>query len=371
MGKFAIYSDLHFHPWEYGSYITNKGYNSRLYLQQMFLMHMGAYCANNNIRDLFFCGDFFHTHGKVSTDALFLACEAIRYISARGVSQHFNVGNHDISRKRVAFPLEPNSLAPFAMHGSIASSPVIGRKITSPNMVISMLPFIDNKDLLIAKLHEVSQVKLTGPHFLFLHQGVSNVSLGSGFLINEFLTPDMIPDNVTRAFTGHYHIHRDLGKLVIVGPPMQHTWADKEENGGFLVVDSVTGAFERVQLDNVVKNPKFVEMEAGFITLLSKLSDTNEDIEKMVKGNFVRINNITTDVKTAETSKMILLSMGALLVELNFKDRINNLSVSGVDNALSIEEIVNEYEKTLTPESQKIGQALRRGEYEIHKAYST
>jgi DNA repair exonuclease SbcCD nuclease subunit len=211
MSKFAVYSDLHLHPWEYGSYQMREGGNSRLHEQGSFLFWLGKFCKDRSIKELFFCGDFFHTHGRVSTEALFLATRGVQYISAQGVSQFLLVGNHDISRNfKDKFPLEPNSLEEFSPFGNIVSSPIIGKHLTHPNITISMIPFTESRSLLAQNLELVRRVATIHPHYLFLHQGVAQVPMGSGHLIDEILTPEMIPDNIARAFTGHYHTHKDL-----------------------------------------------------------------------------------------------------------------------------------------------------------------
>lgn len=365
MGKFAVYSDLHLHPWNYGAWYNNEGSHSRLREQYFFLYHLGKFCSDNNITELFFCGDFFHTHGRVSTDALFLGTQGLRYISAQGVSQWLLVGNHDISKNfKDKYPLEPNSLEQFSIFSKIVSSPIIGKHLTHPNIVVSMIPFTESRSLLAMNLELVRRVSDKLPHYLFLHQGVSKAPMGSGYLIDEILTPAMIPENVTRAFTGHYHTHQDLGKLVIVGPPMQHTWADTKEEGGILVVDTDTGEFTRHSIHD---NPKFVNVEAGFLTALSNLSEA-EDIRQVISGNFVRINNADLPLEEAECLKEKLILLGALTVEIKFREK-NNISLDRESSKfLSMEELLGEFEKSLTDRQKQIGEELRKGSYEIPKS---
>ena len=98
MPKFIVYSDLHLHNWEYGSKPTTSGYNSRLLQQKTFLYQLGHYCRENNIKDVFFCGDFFHTHGKLSTDVIYQGFSGIQYLNSQQINQYMLVGNHDISK---------------------------------------------------------------------------------------------------------------------------------------------------------------------------------------------------------------------------------------------------------------------------------
>lgn len=365
MGKFAVYSDLHMHPWDYGSHVDSTGTNFRLQQQFSFLFRLGKFCKDNGITELFFCGDFFHTHGRVSTDALFFASQGLRYISAQGVSQWILVGNHDISRNfKDSYPLEPNSLEQFSTLSKIVSSPLIGKSLSHLKINFSMIPFTESPSLLAQNLALVGQVSNDKPHFLFLHQGVSKAPMGSGYLIDEILTPAMIPENVTRAFTGHYHNHSDLGKLVIVGPPMQHTWADSKEEGGILVVDTSTGEFTRHQ---VWDNPKFVNVEAGFLAALSNLAE-DEDLRNLVNGNFIRINNVDMTPLEADQLKDDLMLTGALTVELKFSEKNSNPIDKESSKSFSMEELLGEFEKTLTDRQKQIGEELRKGSYEVPKS---
>jgi len=333
-------------------------------------MELAVRCCNNSIEELFFCGDFFHVHNTINTDVLFLANRAIEYIAINNINHHMLVGNHDISRSfkkdynnRVL--LEPNSISIFNKKAHIYSSPYVCKLINN-EYYASFVPYIENKDLLLDILDKISKVD-TGKfkHFLFMHQGVSNVPIGSGFILNEFLSPDMIPDNVTRAFVGHYHVHRDLGKLVIVGPPMQHTRADKYEQGGCLFVDASTGEFTR---ELVYKNSKFVELTEDFVELSLKMGKENE-LKNLVNFNFVRVLDFKGNMENAETIKELLITkFDAEFVDFQFnEDSKSKENEKPSDTSLSIEQLISEYNNGLFPREQEVGALLREGKYAIPK----
>lgn len=360
MSKFAVYSDLHLHNWAYATR-TNEGINERLKQQYNFLITLSTYCTVNKIKPLFFCGDFFHTHGKIATDVMHAGYGAISNFYRSNIEHYMLIGNHDIARTFDQFPYVPNSLSPFADKARVIDTPIIGGFIPIESSreggyYISMLPFIEEVGILKSWLNKVKQFNTNCPHYLFLHQGVSGAPIGSGYLLNEILSIDMIPENVTRAFTGHYHTHRDLGKLVIVGPPMQHTWADKNEEGGILVVDSETGKLERVQ---IYANPKFVELSADFLALAVNLEIPID----LIRNNIIRVIGIRCDLDVAERAKQAMLKMGALAVELKFEDR--NLEVPVISKALSIEEIITEFSRKLSDREIAVGEELRKNSYEV------
>ncbi|MHA2377599.1 MAG: hypothetical protein ACXAB9_15715, partial [Candidatus Thorarchaeota archaeon] len=72
--RFIIFSDLHLHLWTYGSKLV-AGRNQRLLDQINVLHQMFEYAEERGINNVFFCGDFFHTHGNLKTEVLDAACD--------------------------------------------------------------------------------------------------------------------------------------------------------------------------------------------------------------------------------------------------------------------------------------------------------
>ena len=237
--RVLIFSDMHLHNWAYGSTLVG-GMNSRLKAQAAVLDQIAV--ASEEADHVVFCGDLFHTHGKIDAAVLKVAYEGFsRIAEASNTYIDVLVGNHDTADK---------SMATHALHWMNAfnygASPgqgdifrIIDRPLhnsdTDYDDPYSFLPYTEDKAVIEKFFAECGEV-------CFMHQGVAKVPMGSGFLIDEILTQDMIPDHVKHVFTGHYHQHNRVSdKLTVVGSTVQHNWADEGDPRGWVWYDNETG----------------------------------------------------------------------------------------------------------------------------------
>ena len=70
MSKRLIFSDLHLHPFLYGSSTTETGYNSRLWSQWLVIQEMIQDAVDRGVKHAYFGGDLFHVHGTISVEAM-------------------------------------------------------------------------------------------------------------------------------------------------------------------------------------------------------------------------------------------------------------------------------------------------------------
>lgn len=350
--KFIVFSDLHLHSWTYGATIED-GMNSRLAAQASVLEQIGDYAREHEIIDIIFCGDFFHTHGKLSADVLKVAYEGVCNLHQLGSNLFFIVGNHDTAMQNMSV----HSLHWLKAFGSDTNTTYV---IDEPShwlhildddkdIPVHMLPYTEDKKVLTNFL---DNPKILEDSFVFLHQGVSKVPMASGFVVNEMLKPEMIPDRIKHAFTGHYHTHKKVtDKLTVIGSVMQHTWADAGDKRGWLVVDSDTGEYELVES----KAPKFEELgsinDVGFIE---------------VENNFVRVG-FSDDTKADREE---LLKMGARSVEFteHKEDRDGKVFSITTEN-FQLDKVIEKYEKikSVDEKTHDVGQALLQDKYEVPK----
>lgn len=342
MSKFLVFSDLHLHNWQYGATYSN-GWNSRLLAQQNVLNQIVECCEERNINNVFFCGDLFHTHGKVDAACLSIASNFFQKLLHRDIEAVVLIGNHDLVDKEKTI----NSLRWLGGYSNI-SLIIKNSYFVCPGMVCAATSYTENKEYLEDILDNTSK-----DSFVFMHQGVSGIPVGSDFVIpNEILTPDMIPSHVKHAFTGHYHSHKRINdKLTIVGAPMQHTWADSGEDRGWLVVDSETGEYERV-LSNA---PKFVKISG------QTLSHYTKDIP----GNYIRIEEDIKENDKEELRKHFMGS-GALSVEFAYKNPKKRIICDEQVRDFNLNNVIDKFQKSknLNERDIKIGQHLREGTYE-------
>lgn len=333
MSKFVVFSDLHLNEWTYGATLVD-GKNSRLLAQADVLKQIREYCITEDVRSVFFCGDLFHTHSKVSASVLHVAHEEFKAFKSADIHVTFLVGNHDMSDragkvhtldflKELGTVIEPNE-----------GSMMYGGSKTEPSFYF--YSYTEDREALLDFIAFCNQ-----PGYLFLHQGVQNVPMGSGFVIpNEILSADDIPDTMIMAFTGHYHSHRQVSdNLCIVGSPMQHDWGDTGEDRGWLLVEDKTITLIPS------KAPKFIELTK---------KELQEDVAPLI-GNYVRIQG-----DHGELDKEAILEQGALSVEFSVQKETNNQELISVDS-FELEPLIREFEKRndVTPELSEIGKELR------------
>lgn len=341
---FAIFSDLHLHEWAYGASVLDSGLNSRLVHQEAALNKMLDIIDEQGIRLLFFCGDFFHTHGKVSAQCLGVAERFLRRAKNMGLRMTFLVGNHDMANKEGTI----HSLELLRSYAEVIDTPVVRTypDLSKGSIKFLMIPYTEKEEVMWASLRDLAPTV----DYICMHQGVADVPMGSGFVINEFLKPDMIPSNVVHAFTGHYHNHRRVSpNLTIVGAPLQLTWADSGEERGFLIVK-----------DNEIKHvplpgPKFV-----------KLPVRTSDMKNVpsIAGNFVRATDYDGDVSAI---RKMLLKMGALYVEVETAKKQKQAEPTDAVDSFDLQVVIKDFEKKneVSEYFHTVGEKLRDGRYTL------
>ncbi len=344
--KVLIFSDLHLHQWPYGSSLVN-GMNSRLKAQADVLDVIAN--ASEEADHVVFCGDFFHTHGKMDAAVLKVAYEGMSKIIDRGnVFIDVLVGNHDMADQG----MNNHALHWLNAFNNTGDPPirVIDRpthnKIDCPTWAdnFSYLPYTEDKAVIEKFFAECGDV-------CFMHQGVAKVPMGSGFLIDEILTLDMIPDHVKHVFTGHYHQHNKVSdKLTIVGSTMQHTWSDIGDDRGYVWYDTETGEIELVD----VGAPRFT-------TLNMDGRGSCDWASGDFSNRYIRVTNYNSTMK--DEMREGLMGVGALSVE--FQPQVpdtKRLDLSGTKGSFHLPTLVEEYTKQqgIDDDRSKVGKELMK-----------
>lgn len=325
-----IFSDLHLHNWPNCGLID--GINSRLWCQYVFLTDIAQYCTTNSIDRVVFCGDLFHTHGKIDTDVLNVASKGFYGIASNVRNMIILVGNHDVKGK--------NHSLNFLDKGNVDVVPHNTSTTTYAGYHEDYDDFQQTIEAILGWNYPA----------MFCHQGVKSVKLGSGFEIpNEFLDPNDIPSDKI-AFTGHYHRHQVIGNVVIVGSSMQHTWADSEDDRGFIVADIDDNSVDW-RFKPYLYSPRFTEIQEG----------QDEDLEGY---HILRVRG-----GAPESYRRKLLERPEILsVELVAEEKDKSPSRVSAFGDTSISDLIESYEKDKKADKQtiKIGKQLRNNSYEIN-----
>lgn len=344
--KVLIFSDIHLHNWSYGSTLVD-GMNSRLKAQADVFNEIAE--ASEEADHVVFCGDLFHTHGKIDAAVLKVAWQGFSRIAE--VSNTYIdvlVGNHDTADKSMnnhalhwmkAFNYGCNQ------HGDFLR--VIDRPLhnsdTDYEDPFSFLPYTEDKAVIEKFFAECGKV-------CFMHQGVARVPMGSGFLIDEILTKDMIPAHVDHVFTGHYHQHNRVNpQITVVGSTMQHNWSDEGDPRGWVMYDTETGGIELHPSDS----PEFITWDAsnstsGFVPIFHS------------KNNFIRVINCNSHEQ--DLTRKMLTEAGARSVEFVSKIVEPVRLQRSIAGGFHLPSLVAEYEKQqeVDKDRSKVGKELMK-----------
>jgi DNA repair exonuclease SbcCD nuclease subunit len=339
--KRIIFSDLHLNTWSYGATVTGDGFNSRLYAQCQALIEMATYAEENDIRYVYFCGDLFHTPGKVPTQALQLAHEAFSLMKSKGLHLRFLVGNHDVENRTGTI----HALKWLDQFGHVVEGDAPAQWVDA-GLPIHALGYTEDAEKITRTLATAGNDSM-----VLLHQGVDGHALGSGYVLNDVLTPEMIGPNIRHCFTGHYHRNDYVTKnLTIVGAMTPLTWSDLNESKGFLVWDDETNKVTQCASEIP---PKFTTVQAEDLAAASCTDLSN---------CFVRVMGRPKD--TIEEVRELLTSCGALKVEFHMNEAdANKASVRQAFKTFDIQLGVKQAEKEVKPARKVVGEQLRALNY--------
>lgn len=284
--KIAIFSDLHVHDWQ--EFSVDR---SRLYDGVSVLKQIGAYCDNCDIRNVLFLGDLFHKRGVLYTLPYNLVVSALATWKADGINLHALPGNHDAA-DRLA---KVHALQALASAGLLKTVGEEGwanwvLKDEKEDVLVTGVAYCSEADELRHrtnmaltdvddnKYHARADFKIG-----LFHHGFKGARVGTSleYVVKEDAAPDAYAKDFDVMFSGHYHAHQEIGTLGnawYVGSPMEFVRGETSPKG-FLVLDTVEGEIERVDLDL----PRFVKLTGD------QIADKDFDVRTHVKGNFVDV----------------------------------------------------------------------------------
>jgi len=348
--KRLLFSDIHFHTWSYGATVSESGMNSRLEGQYKAAMEMVEYASEHGIRYAYFLGDLFHTHAQIPTQALWCASHIFSAPREQGIFVRSIYGNHDMASRDGRF----NSLE-FLRRHNYEMPPYPTEANPAPKaqdyywvddqLKVMGVPYTNDEDLLkrCFDYADKQQEKMV----MLLHQGVAGVPLSSGILLDERLSPEMIPANVI-AFTGHYHFHKRVtDNLTVVGNLAPINWNDVDQKKGWVTFDDETGEIEQI-----------IQQSAPEFRLVGR--DNSE-----CRNAFVRYCDAVGGAE-AEEIRTRLLKDGALGVEFpEAREEGEARSFKTPTGAeTTLQHLIKIYEAEQEPRRQEVGVMVREGKYE-------
>lgn len=221
------------------------------------------------IKDVIFCGDFFHTRDEVSVDSLHFGTTLLELFKDFNVVMI--VGNHDCFFKDSS---SVNSISPYKNWSNITviDTPLL---INYKNKKINFIPWG-------VKLEDIPIADYTFGHFeITLFRMNSFALCDDGFLAEDILkkSPTII--------SGHFHLRDekfyDGGKIIYVGNPFQMDFNDAGSTKGYYVIDFETD--EMVFTENHI-SPKHHNLTLSFLISEKTITDKVRDL---FKNNLIKL----------------------------------------------------------------------------------
>ena len=303
--RIIAFSDSHVHPHRFGATVDEAtGRQSRLQ-DGIDALDMTAQAAIDHKADLrVFCGDMFHTRGKLAPSILNPVIEHYRKPS-RPFHDELIVGNHDMEHR---------------VEGEHALKALAGERVTvrdghgyqagvyinahGPSLGVGWVAYEPDIKALKDKVKQVAaQARLDTKStwkLLMIHHGVDGAM--DGIPDMGFGPRDLPHEDFTVILCGDYHTHKELvaGKAWMIGAPLQHTFGDAGQKRGYMVIDLAAGTANLVENTNA---PKFVTWAKGEAPLTKAI----------IEGNFVRIRH--DDEKELDAIEVAVLTAGAKAVQ--------------------------------------------------------
>lgn len=243
--KILLFSDFHAHNWTYNSKVvpTPAGLrNSRLLNQVDVLAEIRNDAISEKVDCVIFCGDMFHTRGKVPTTVFNEIFSAIALL-AEVVPVYMIPGNHDFADRAG----NTHALQPF---NEIPNVRVLENDhLHLKGCSFYFLAYQEDPQDFLDKLENAKEAD-----FLIAHQGVQSGIVGSNLVLmnqHELDPKDLVEplSRFKRCFFGHYHKHQQIAGMnaYYVGATQQHEWSDANdfENRGWLLFDTESLAMVR------------------------------------------------------------------------------------------------------------------------------
>lgn len=257
--KIAIFSDFHL------GVINDQ--DIILDIQFKFIENMIDYLKKNNISEVIFMGDWFHSRKSINVKILDASYKILDMFQKNNIHIYMIVGNHDIYLQENT---EINSIKVYQeMNVSVVSSPI---DIMLNEKTISLIPW---------------GFKITKPvDFIFGHFSFQGALYSNAMLNEHGENPDEMINFASLIFSGHFHYPKEYsykkGKIVVVGSPLQLTWGEIDEAKGFYVLDLETNYYEMIGNTTLPIRHKI------------NLSDMKNDefkkkLNNIVKGNFIKL----------------------------------------------------------------------------------
>lgn len=319
--KIAIFSDLH----------IGVHQNSRFWhnIAKDWVEWYISNLKKEQIEDVVFCGDFFHTRDEVSVDSLHFGSWVLEQF------KDFNVtlitGNHDCYLKDSS---EINSLSPFRGWKNVTLIDV-PRTVESHGYKFNFIPWG-------TKLKDFQNAHITFGHF-----EINNFKTNNYYICDHGDNASDVLEKSDLIITGHFHLRDEKkfnkGTILYVGNPFQMDFNDADTVKGFYVLDICDKTYQFTE--NTV-SPSHYNI---LLSELVKKQTITDEVRETFKDNLIKLKidkRITADDTDILLTKLKQLNPLQFTVEYDSSYSPYDISedkkdLSGIDVQQAIIEFID------------------------------
>lgn len=275
--RLAVFSDLHL-----GIKQNDEGW-------QLIALQWCDWFVNelrkNNINDIVFLGDFFHSRTTISVDTLYTTALVLDKLNDFNI--HMIYGNHDL----------------YYLNNNIVSAVSLFKYY--PNVHVydkpKIVEFGDKKCCMCGWGYDPLKFNAD---ILFTHAEINAFKLGErqSECDNGILCSDLLK-NYSLVYSGHFHLRQTksyaAGKIKYVGNPFQMDYSDEGTCKGFDIYDTDTGEIKFIE--NTI-SPTFLRMQLSEMT---DFIDINE-LKSKLKNSFFKLL-VDLNIKLEDLKELMVL----------------------------------------------------------------
>jgi len=282
-----------------------------------------------NIKDIIFCGDFFHNRDSISVSSLQVGAQILNKLSDFNV--YMIAGNHCCFFKDNA---SVNSLSVFKGRQNVV---VVDEDILNLNIG-------DNCRAVLCPWG-TEQSKIPNADVSFGHFEIQTFKMNTFKICDHGFSIRKLLESTPLVFSGHFHFRDErifeIGKIIYVGNPFQSDLNDTENQKGFYIFDG----------DN--KNAEFIENNTSPLIHRIKLSELCfeetdiKDLHLQVTKNVITfiIDEILED-KDIDFIKQKIMSFNPLKINFELEMPLSDLrekqnKFEGIEAEQAIVEFIN------------------------------